>query len=56
MTTGHDESRPGPSAPRARVEASEDRFPWPPSATMVWGFMVGLFMLAGPLTWWAVTR
>ncbi len=56
MTTGPDESRPGPSAPGGRTEASEDHYPWPPSATMVWGFMILIFMLGGPLTWWAVTR
>ena len=56
MTTDADESRPGPSAPRGRTEASEDRYPWPPSATTVWLFIVLVFMLGGPATWWAVTR
>ncbi|ANH39253.1 hypothetical protein I601_2837 [Nocardioides dokdonensis FR1436] len=56
MTTEADETRPGPPGPRARTEASEDQYPWPPSATTVWLFLVLVFMLGGPATWWAVTR
>ena len=56
MTTDPRLTQRGPSVPRARTEASEDRYSWPPSATTVWLFMVLLFMLGGPATWWAVTR
>lgn len=56
MTMDADETRPGPSTPRMRTEAREDRYPWPPSATTVWLFIVLVFMLGGPATWWAVSR
>lgn len=54
--TDPDTQGTGSSAPRERVVAKEERYPWPPSATVVWGFMVVVFMLGGPFTWWAVSR
>ena len=37
-------------------EAREEIFSWPPSTTAVVLFMVALFCLGGPATWWAVSR
>lgn len=54
--TDPDTERSGPTSPRERAVAQEERHPWPPSAAMVWTFIVVVFMLGGPFTWWAVSR
>lgn len=56
MTTEPDTEHNEAAAPPKRVVVKEERYSWPPSATAVWTFMVALFMLGGPFTWWAVSR
>ena len=56
MTTDPGTTEREPSVPRESTEAREDRYSWPPSAATVWLFIVVVFMLGGPATWWAVTR
>lgn len=41
---------------RSRVEAKEEHVAWPPSPTAVLLFVVVMFSLGGPFTWWAVSR
>lgn len=53
------ETRPGGGSAatgRRENEAKEEIFSWPPSTTGVVLFMVALFCLGGPATWWAVSR
>ncbi len=37
-------------------QSIDDGFSWPPSANAVFLFVVVLFALGGPLTYWAVLR
>lgn len=56
MTTDHKADGGGPARRHGAVVAREERVAWPPSASAVWIFVVALFCLGGPATWWAVTR
>jgi hypothetical protein len=56
MTTDPEARPDGSAARRERAVAKEETYPWPPSATTVWVFIVAVFMLGGPLTWMAVSR
>lgn len=53
------ETRPGSGSAATggrESKAREEIFSWPPSTTGVVLFMVALFCLGGPATWWAVSR
>lgn len=56
MTETQPDSGAAATGRRRGSEAKEEIFSWPPSTTGVVLFMVALFCLGGPATWWAVSR